>query len=125
MLPLHLEEYQFVYFVNNLFTNSSLTKALLALNISIYSTVRKDVIGILPMLKTIQAAKKTQLDLDDLIYRIVENDINIIMWNDPLQNHRVFLLTIVYTLSTTLTASQRTRFISIKTHRDSFARITI
>ncbi|KAG7004901.1 hypothetical protein G7Y79_00022g051220 [Physcia stellaris] len=121
----NLRHHHFVCFIDNLFTNSHLVRALLTLNVGICGTVRGNAMGIPQELKEIAAAKKSQLDLGQWIYRVVDGLVNCFVWRDPERDHVVSFATTAYTPQADEQASRKTRFTVGMLLRDGFSRVVV
>ena len=115
----------FVCFLNNLFTNSHLVRALLTLNIDVCDIVRDNASDISQELKIIVAAKKSQLTLKQWLHRVVNEMINCFVWRDAQRDHVITFDTTAYTSQISEQTFRKTRHITDISLRDDTLRVTI
>ena len=115
----------FVCFLDNLFTDPHLARALLTLNIGVCGTVRGNAPGIPQELKAIAAAKKPQLALGQWLHRVVDGMVNCFVWRDAQRDHVVTFGTTAYTPQASEQAPRKTRHTTGIPLRDGTLRVTV
>lgn len=87
---------QHICFMDNLFVDVHVAKALLLLNIGICGTTRKNAPGIPPVLAEIQYTYPELLPPDGVTSCIVDKLVNVTTWHDSLRDNIVTFITTVY-----------------------------
>ena len=116
---------QFVYYMDNLFGDPHLARALLTCNIGCCGTVRKQASGIPPILVAIIAQKKCMLAPDQIISRTVDNLVNISLWRDHLRQNTVIFISTVHSPDDLRSTQRRSTLRRSSEHRSGFVRPTI
>ena len=101
---------QFICFMDNLFTDPNLARALLEIQFGTCGTVRGNAPGQHSMLKQIKATSSCPLRPDEWIIHVVDKRVMMMMWNDPLRRHIVALATTTFSSTTRELAKRRTKY---------------
>ena len=120
----NLQHPQFICFIDNLFTDPHLARALLTLNVNICGIIRANAPGISQDLKVIAAAAKSQLNLGQWIHRVVDN-VNCFVWRDAQRDHVVTFDTSVYTWQASELTPRKSRFTTGIPFRNDARRIIV
>jgi hypothetical protein len=100
---------QFVCFVDNLFVNIPLARALLTINIGICGTTRKNALGIPPVLLAIQHRFPELLPDNQVTTCILDDLINVTTWHDGLRENIVTFISTIHRPQATATAKRRSK----------------
>lgn len=101
---------QFICFMDNLFTDPHLARALLEIQFGTCGTVRGTAPGQSSLLKAIKATKPCPLRPDEWIIHIVDKKVMMMMWNDPLRGHIVALATTAFSSTKYELAPRKTKY---------------
>jgi len=100
---------QFIYYIDNLFTNIPLARALLTINIGICGTTRKNALSVPPVLLAIQHQFPELLPDNQVATYILDRLVNVTTWHDGLRQNIVTFITTVHPPQATATAQRRSR----------------
>lgn len=100
---------QYICFVDNLFVDVNIARALLAINIGICGTTRKNAPGIPPILLAIQHRFSKLLPDNAVTSCIVDGLVNCMVWHDGLRKNWVSFITSVHRPGQILSAFRRSK----------------
>lgn len=99
----------FICFMDNLFNNVPLARALLTINVGICGTTRANALGIPPVLQALRHKFPAVLKIGQLTGCVINDLILTIAWNDNMNDRVVTMMTTAYRPLDTTTATRSCR----------------